>query len=232
MAEGALYMSTKVALDVFTTLRHVFSIPSDTILTEDNLIKIYASGFTRIPVYEPGDKTAIIGILNTKTLIVVDQSHARPVSTLPLRIPLCVSPAMPLVHLLNLMQSGGKGGRGGHLALVCARPSNGEQALAKHLPVPQTAGLMGVVTLENVLEMLLQEQIYDEMDKRERGARQLALMVLRKWRGYVERKKDGTLVLAEPAMVSVVEKVMESGGTSESTSLLSASTEHLSYSTV
>jgi metal transporter CNNM len=211
MVEGALQMQTKVALDVFTPMRRVFSIPSDMLLNERNMVKIYASGYSRIPVHEPGLPTAIVGVLVTKMLIVVNPKEARPVHTLPLRSPRCISPAMPLVHLLNMFQSGGSGSRGGHLALVCARPSAGEKAMA--IPgesLPETAGLMGIITLEDVLEMLLQEQIYDEMDKRERKALKLAIMVVGRWRRYVQRKKEGLYAPAVPApqMLPVVQRAM------------------------
>jgi metal transporter CNNM len=164
MVEGALHMSTKVALDVFTPIRDVFSVPADMVLTEANLVKIYAAGFARVPVYLPGDNPlAICGILMTRYLIVVNSASSteagRSVSTLPLRIPQCVPPDMALVDLLNLLQHGGRNASaGGHLALVCARPYVAMAALAQPGGcVPEDAGLMGIVTLEDVLEMLLQE---------------------------------------------------------------------------
>lgn len=212
MVEGALQMNTKVAMDVFTPHRKVFSIPFDMELNERNMVKIYASGFTRVPVHEPGDKTAIVGILMTRSLIVVNPQLGRPVSTLPLRSPRCVSPAAPLVHVLNMMQSGGAGAKGGHLALVCARPSVGERAFLQKESLPGTAGLMGIITLEDVLEMLLQEQIYDEMDRKERTAHRLAIMVVNQWKKFVQRKKSGTTSLSE-----VVEAAVEAA---ETTALL------------
>jgi metal transporter CNNM len=191
MMEGALQMQTKVALDVFTPKRRVFSIPSTMKLDERNIVKIYASGYSRIPVHLFQQPAAIIGILVTKHLIVVDPQECRPVSTLPLRTPRCVSPAMPLVDLLNLFQSGGHASRGGHLALVCARPSLGERAFESSAAVlPEEAGYMGIITLEDVLEMLLQEQIYDEMDKRERKALKVIVQALGRWRRHLQRRGE------------------------------------------
>jgi metal transporter CNNM len=212
MVEGALQMQTKVALDVFTPMRKVFTIPSTMLLNEGNMVKIYASGYSRIPVHEPGHKTHIVGILVTKLLIVVDPKDARPVSTLPLRRPRCVSPSMPLVNLLNMFQSSGCAHRGGHLALVCARPSSGESALiVPGQALPETAGLMGIITLEDVLEALLQEQIFDEMDRMERKAHQLASKVLRQWIKYSRRKGAGLVIpkSATPALIPVVEQAVE-----------------------
>jgi hypothetical protein len=256
MAIGALQMQTKVALDVFTSMRNVFCIPSDMLLTERNMVKIYASGYSRIPVYQAElGRHAILGTLVTRLLIVVNPREARPVSTLPLRTPRCVGPAMPLVDLLNMMQSGGKGSTGGHLALVCARPSLGDRgenvcrtvyiyaprmlrlrhscqnrvscsnilkiiheqfnslsAFSRNEPLPETAGLLGVITLEDCLEMLLQEQIYDEMDKREQKANQLAAIVVKHWKRYVQRKKAGILQTFsehhDPSILPVVERAM------------------------
>ena len=223
MAEGALQMQTKVAIDVYTSVHKLFSIPSDMILNERNLVKIYACGYTRIPVYHPPDKTAICGLLMTKQLIVVQPKDNRPVGTLPLRRPHCVSPEMPLVHLINLLQTGGTALQGGgHMALVCARPYIANKALQEGQAIPETAGLMGVITLEDVLEALLQEQIYDEMDKKEREATRLARMVCQKWKRYVRRKKAGQLrqQTLEPAMVPVVKQAVELAATAVRTKTL------------
>jgi metal transporter CNNM len=144
MVEGALSMKTKVALDVYTPMHRIMAIPYDMLLTENNMIDMYARGFSRIPVYQPNpvkpkDHTAIVGVLMTKRLILVDAKEERPLSTLPLTVPQCVSPKMNLVDLLNLFQSGTLG----HLALVCARPVKGQKALDQGDPLPEAAGLMG-----------------------------------------------------------------------------------------
>jgi len=219
MVEGALQMKTKMAHDVFTPLRRVFAVPQDMILTEPNLVNIYASGFSRVPVYvrnekTPKNKTAICGILITRQLIVVNPRDKREVSTLPLYRPICVSNALSLVDLLNLFQTGGRGvNRVGHMALVCARPRPGNDALAQGLPIPESAGLMGIITLEDVLESLLQEQIYDEMDRHERNANRLAKLVVKRWKNYVQRKKEGVLMQPpyEPRLFPVVQQAVATG---------------------
>ena len=177
MIEGALSMTTKVAADVCTPLRRVYALPSDTVLDEEKSIEIWARGFSRVPVYGPKtttsteasavtDVSSIIGVLLVRQLIVINPAENRPLSTIPLFIPPCVPPSMHLVDLINMFQAGGGRGRGGlHLALVCARPQIATLALEKGESVPNEAGVVGIVTLEDVVEELLQEEIYDEYDR-------------------------------------------------------------------
>ena len=159
-------MKTKCAVDLLVSHRKVFSIPYDTILDEASIVRIFASGYSRVPVYEaPRHKQRIRGILLTRQLIVVNKNEAVPLSGLPLYVPHCVAPSTNLVDLINLFQTGGNGrDRGGHLALVCARSHVANEALERGEAIPEGAGWMGIITLEDCLEALLQEQILDEKD--------------------------------------------------------------------
>jgi hypothetical protein len=76
--------------------------------------------------------------------------------------------------------------------------------------------------LEDVLEALLQEQIYDESDKYEREALQLSRRVAKKWKLYTRRKKLERNAASEAirnlSLGSIVEEAME---VDERTGLLS-----------
>jgi metal transporter CNNM len=146
MVEGALKMRTTEASEVYTPWNQVFALPSDMILNERNAVKIYRSGFSRIPIYvrdkeDPKDNTNIIGILAARQLMVIDSQDQREVSTLPLAAPRCVSPHTSLVDLINMFQSGGI--QGGHMALVCTRPEKASEALREGRSLPEEAGLIG-----------------------------------------------------------------------------------------
>ena len=113
-------------------------------LTEENMISIYSCGHSRIPVFErdpkkPKNVALIRGVLMTKNLIVVNFNDQRPLATLPLLTPLCVSPRINLVDLLNLFQTGTVG----HLALVCTRPKIAAVSLKAGKAIPEKAGYMG-----------------------------------------------------------------------------------------
>ena len=232
MLEGALKMKTKLAIDIYTPLRRVFAVPYDMILTESKIVEIYSSGYSRVPVFRQRpeklkDKSDIVGILLTKQLIVVDTHDKRPIRTLPLLIPFCVSPTMNLVDLINVFQSASTRSKGGHMALVCARPLLAEQALGRGESIPEQAGIMGIVTLEDCIEELLQEQIFDETDRQELYRAKVALRAWRKWRLFVKKGKtkseEATIArMHHPLLLDVVEaaKAADAADASESTPIM------------
>lgn len=177
--EGALNLKTMCALDVYTPIRLIYAVPEDLELTKQNVAEIYGQGYSRVPVYDPKGKdcTAMKGILMTRQLIMIDWDDERSVSSLPLYIPPCVSPRMNLIRLLHLLREGGS-----LIAFVCAGPHIAERALDEGRAIPPEAGFMGLVTLQDVLESLIQERIYDEEDISERN---LASAVLTNWAATV-----------------------------------------------
>eukprot|EP00934_Nitzschia_sp_Nitz4_P001180 Nitzschia sp. Nitz4//scaffold36_size144017//131741//133324//NITZ4_003117-RA/size144017-processed-gene-0.95-mRNA-1//-1//CDS//3329549549//1180//frame0 len=177
---GALQMKTKVALDVFTPLRRVYALPHDYVLDQRAVTEIYAQGYSRVPVYrnspdkdEEHNRSCVLGFLMTRQLMLIDWEHEREVITLPLIRPEAVSPRMNLVKLLHLLRSGGT-----LMAFVCARPDLAKRALRSSRPLPMDSGFMGIVTLEDVLESILQTKIFDENDIRDRDK---AVATLTKW---------------------------------------------------
>lgn len=177
---GALQMKTRVATDVYTPRRHVYSIPHDLILDRDGLTAIYAEGYSRVPVYQnlrgrdqDINRSCVVGFLMTRQLMMIDWDHGREVRTLPMVRPDCVSPRRNLVYLLKLLRSGGS-----HMAFVCARPDLANRALLSAKPLPVEAGFMGIITLEDILESILQTRIYDENDVRDRDR---AVATLTRW---------------------------------------------------
>jgi len=188
IAEGALRLGATKAIDVYTPLSKVFGIPLDATLTEKLIVDIYRSGYSRIPVYENDAPHAIRGVLLTRQLVVVSPSDERKVDTLPLMQPICVSPQEDVLTLINEFQTGGSANRGGHQAIVCSNPELANDALDNGKAIPEEAGVMGIVTFEDVIEELLQEEIYDEMDHAERSAGWAVNDLFTKW--WKERQHE------------------------------------------
>ena len=223
---GALQLGTKVAFDVYTPLRKVYALPTKAILDKKTVISIYANGYSRIPVYEERpnrygdvpDRTGIVGIFMTRSLIVIDWDHERDIGSLELmKIP-CVSPRMDLVSLTNLFQTGGS-----HMALVCAQPTLGNIAFDNDRPLPVEAGFMGIVTLEDVIEELLQDSVHDEIDVRERDR---AATTLTNWASKRLKKKrlmkikNQTKISPAKSLIKPLSPGNTNGFTTEKTPLL------------
>jgi len=171
-------MKTVLAMDVYTPISRVYCVPETLILDKGGITSIYGHGYSRVPVYvpneeDPDDRTNITGFLMTRQLMVIDWDHNREISTLPLQRPVCVSARMNLVDLFEVLQKDGP-----LMTFVCARPDLANKALDAEKPVPVEAGLLGIVTLVDVMESILQDRIYDEGDIRDRDR---AVATLTRW---------------------------------------------------
>ena len=182
MIRGALSLGTLTAdaADVLTPTAKLFSLSHDAILDGPTLKRIHVEGYSRVPVHDPRDASLCVGYLMVKDFIVLNSNAKTPVSSLYLYQPVCASPTLPLSSLLNEFQTGSS-----HMAFITHDPGlmkkameafgttkNGAGAHAKVEAVDalssiQRAKLLGIVTLEDVLEVLLTEQVYDEGDRRE-----------------------------------------------------------------
>ncbi|KAG7366341.1 membrane protein [Nitzschia inconspicua] len=207
VVEGALSLQVTRAKDVCTTLRKTYTLPIDTVLDQQNMARIYGVGYSRVPIYQrnphrPRDTSAIVGVLMTRQLILIQPGDRRPISSMPLYVPSCVAPDATLVELLHLFQGGSSGNKGGHMALVCEKPSIANAALEKRHPIPSEAGVLGIVTLEDIVEEIIQEPIYDEGDRAEREAMQRAEWAFNKWKMFVRRRKRRRESFQEPGKES------------------------------
>ncbi len=189
MVEGALEMQSTTAADVMVPLKDVFSIPKDMVLDEGSILEIYRSGYSRVPVYEPGSESQIAGVFRTRQIMILNSDEERELASLPLIQPHCVEPRMNILNLINLLQDGTAVNKGGHLAIVCQDPSVASASLGEGDSIPDSAGVVGIVTLENCIEALIKEDIYDEYDRAEKHSMELAKWAADKWISYVKRKR-------------------------------------------
>lgn len=215
MVEGALEMNVTTAKEVMVPINDVFSIPRDMILDEDNILEIYRAGFSRVPVHEPGNKCCIWGIFRSRQLIVMNSSERRELSSLQLVKPHCISPQMNMLSVINLLQEGKKANKGGLLAIICEDPHVAELALDKDEHIPESAGILGILTLENCIEALIKEEIYDEYDTAEKVSMERARWAVDKWFSFVEKKRKEKQDIAEKEQAERLQEVVN-----ESTELL------------
>jgi metal transporter CNNM len=189
--EGALSIKIKKVESVYTPMNRVVSVMANAILNEDMVVKMYSYGYSRIPVMNFIDESkgtlGVCGVLLTKQLMLVDKADRRIVTSLTLYEPPCVSPQTSLADALNIILSGKR--KSSIMALVCMDPDLASSALRLRQPVPMEAGVVGIITLENVLEELIQEQIYDEKDRKMNPKLERAKWAIAKWKAFVLRKR-------------------------------------------
>ncbi|ODN06178.1 Metal transporter CNNM4 [Orchesella cincta] len=163
---GALELKQKTAAHVMTKLEDVYMLPIDAILDFDTVSEIMSNGYSRIPVYEKS-RGNVISLLYARDLAFVDADDKMPLRSI------CefydnqchfVFENTTLDVLFKTFKKGNKG----HMAFVHRVKTND-----KSDPVYEVIGL---VTMEDVIEELIQEEINDETDiggpehkKRSRG---------------------------------------------------------------
>ncbi|KAI4345561.1 hypothetical protein L6164_012669 [Bauhinia variegata] len=176
---GALDLTEKTAEEAMTPIESTFSLDVNSKLDWEAMGKILARGHSRVPVYS-GNPKNIIGLLLVKSLLTVRPETETPVSAVSIRRIPRVPADMPLYDILNEFQKGSS-----HMAAVVKtkgkakthiideekdeeNKSNGGNMdlttplLQKHNENPE---IIGIITLEDVFEELLQEEIVDETDE-------------------------------------------------------------------
>ncbi|KAK7930108.1 hypothetical protein WMY93_006503 [Mugilogobius chulae] len=151
--QGALELRTKTVEDVLTPLQDCFMLSADVLLDFGTMSEIMQSGYTRIPVYE-NTRSNIVDILFVKDLAFVDPDDCTPLKTITqfYKHPLhCVFNDTKLDAMLEEFKKGKS-----HLAIVQRVNNEGEGD-----PFYE---VMGIVTLEDVIEEIIKSEILDETD--------------------------------------------------------------------
>ncbi|XP_017344729.1 metal transporter CNNM4 isoform X4 [Ictalurus punctatus] len=153
MIQGALELRTKTVEDVMTPLNNCFMIKSDAVLDFNTMSEIMESGYTRIPVYED-ERSNIVDILYVKDLAFVDPDDC---TTLKTVTKFYNHPVHFVFHdtKLDAMLEEFKKGKS-HLAIVQRVNNEGEGD-----PFYE---VLGLVTLEDVIEEIIKSEILDESD--------------------------------------------------------------------
>uniref|UniRef100_M3YJ48 Metal transporter n=1 Tax=Mustela putorius furo TaxID=9669 RepID=M3YJ48_MUSPF len=161
MIQGALELRTKTVEDIMTQLQDCFMIRSDAILDFNTMSEIMESGYTRIPVFED-EQSNIVDILYVKDLAFVDPDDCTPLKTITR---FYNHPVHFVFHdtKLDAMLEEFKKGKS-HLAIVQKVNNEGEGD-----PFYE---VLGLVTLEDVIEEIIKSEILDESeDYREAAVR-------------------------------------------------------------
>jgi metal transporter CNNM len=152
VAEGALSFRDKLCGEVMTPLEDAYMLSFDTPLDYTTVRQIFETGYSRVPVYGK-DKHDYKGLLYTKDLMLADPEDEMKLGDFIMIFGRKVETFWKETRLVECLNTFKKGGT--HMGLVRKTHTSADNP---------TFSIMGVLTLEDVMEEILQEEIIDETD--------------------------------------------------------------------
>lgn len=151
---GALKLKRIHLSEVMTRIDDVYMLDVNSCLDFDTIQAIIERGYSRIPIHEAGNKKNIVALLFAKDLALLDPDDKTPIQTM---ISFYNHPIMYLFEdtTLDLALNEFKSGKS-HMAFVRRVIDDGDRD-----PVYE---ITGIVTLEDVIEEIMQMEINDETD--------------------------------------------------------------------
>ncbi|KAJ5168845.1 Protein MAM3 [Penicillium canariense] len=143
---AVLDLKEKSVGSIMTPMEDVFTMSADTVLDERTMDLILSQGYSRIPIHAPDNPKNFVGMLLVKMLITYDPEDCKRVREFALATLPETRPETSCLDIVNFFQEGKS-----HMVLVSEYPS-------------EDRGALGVVTLEDVIEELIGEEIIDESD--------------------------------------------------------------------
>ena len=185
MQISALEIKEKKVVEIMININDIYAIKFEEPIDKKKVAEILEKGFSRIPVFRNDDKNDLVGILRIKQLIKVDFNLRKSLKELGIRLknPIVIPPTMTLVNLLREFR-GGKS----HMAFITEQVEllqyklglTRNNSLAFNMTYNETFAesnkikILGIVTLEDVIEQIFNLEIMDEEDyeksKRQKGA--------------------------------------------------------------
>ncbi|KAK7935507.1 hypothetical protein PG985_001002 [Apiospora marii] len=143
---AVLDLKRKPVEEVMTPMEDVYTMSEDTVLDEKTIDQILDAGYSRIPIHQTGNPNNFVGMLLVKILITYDPEDGKRVRDFALATLPETRPETSCLDIINFFQEGKS-----HMVLISEYPG-------------EDHGALGVVTLEDVIEELIGEEIIDESD--------------------------------------------------------------------
>jgi metal transporter CNNM len=182
---SALEMKDKKVIELMIPIRNTFMIDYDDILDKFKLNLILDKGYSRIPVYANHNKNDIQGLLRIKQLIGIDIDRNKSLRQygIELRKPIVISPTLSVFDLLKEFRKGKS-----HMAFITEQVEDlqnkfglnaansladlsvmknslmGNELQKRNSYNGKNIKILGIITLEDVIEKMTNLDILDEDD--------------------------------------------------------------------
>lgn len=184
---SALEMREKNVIELMIPIRNTFMIDYDDILDKFKLNLILDKGYSRIPVYSNHNKNDVVGLLRIKQLIGLDFDQNKSLRQLGIELgkPIVINPRVSVIDLLREFRKGKS-----HMAFITEQVEdlqykfglNRSNSMIKDLSFLGVKSdqdtemafirknsnnkikILGIVTLEDVIEKMINLEILDEDD--------------------------------------------------------------------
>ena len=143
---AVLELKEKPVGTIMTPITKVYTMSADDVLDDKTVEEVLNAGYSRIPIHAPDSPNNYIGMLLVKVLITYDPEDCSRVRDFALATLPETRKETSCLDIINFFQEGKS-----HMVLVSEFPG-------------EDHGALGVVTLEDVIEELIGEEIVDESD--------------------------------------------------------------------
>lgn len=156
---GVLGLAKLTIADVLVPIEKVNMLSTDQIFDIPCVNAISKVGHSRLPVFKGKDMTHIVGVFVVKRLVTINPERKTPLSELKTRKPLVVGTSQSLLDVLSIFQQGSS-----HIAIVSNDAPALMQSMLTDKPPAADCAPVGIVTIEDIFEAMIQSQILDEAD--------------------------------------------------------------------
>jgi metal transporter CNNM len=167
---SAIEMNEKKTIEIMIPISKAFLIDYDEPIDAMSIKQIIDKGYSRIPVYSNHNKSDIIGVVRIKQLIGIDLTRKKTMRQMGIKLksPIVASPKTSLVELLREFKKGMS-----HIAFITEQVeglqskfegTTNQLNLVKKPTNKENIKILGIITLEDVIEKMINLDILDEDD--------------------------------------------------------------------